>query len=101
MQAATIALAPLLMLRRGPFSLQMRLTTAARPRLKPTSTQPLHRPEGVHHVVERSARGHRIGVPHQRLEVAGSANLLSISKYAGAPPAHGTLRCRMTSVAEF
>jgi hypothetical protein len=80
MQAATIALAPLLMLRRGPFSLQMRLTTAAGPRLKPTSTQPLHRPERIHDVLKGSASGHRVGVPHQCLKVPRPADFLMLKQ---------------------
>ena len=49
-------------------------------RLDVTSAQRPHRPEGVHHVIEGSAPGHRVGVPHQRLQVAGSADFLVLKQ---------------------
>ena len=48
-------------------------------------------------IIEGSAPGHRVGVPHQRLQVARAADFLKLEQ---RPDAHGTLRCRMTSVAE-
>src|SRR5512132_1169260 len=39
-------------------------------RLHVTSAERTHRPEGVHHVLEGPAPRHRVGLPHQRLEVA-------------------------------
>ena len=44
------------------------------------SPQPPHRPDGVHHIIEGSTPGHRVGLPHQRLQVARPADFLMLEQ---------------------
>ena len=49
-------------------------------RLDVTSAERPHRPKGVHHIIEGSAPRHRVGLPHQRLEVARLADFLMLEQ---------------------
>jgi hypothetical protein len=49
-------------------------------RLDVTSAERAHRAEGVHHVIERSAPGHYVGLPDQRFEVARAADFLMLEQ---------------------
>ena len=70
------------------FSVYFSETSAER-RAQPSSPgtdsgERLHRPDGAHDVVERSAPGHDVGLTHQRFEVAGPADFLMLEQGADA-----------------
>jgi hypothetical protein len=44
------------------------------------STQPPHRPDRTHDVIKGPTPRHRIGLPHQRLEVIGPADFLMLEQ---------------------
>jgi hypothetical protein len=45
-----------------------------------TSAERPHRPEGGDDIIEGSAPGHGVGVPHQRLKVARPADFLMLEQ---------------------